>query len=358
MTRTVWLLPLAVALILLAPASADDPKPDPKKQKALADLLGKLKEKRQRGGNERYKLEVEMPGGTEIKRQESLDFQIDWPTGMFRLAGVSTYENPHEGVEVYDGRQLKTHFRLLNADKTPKGDWRYGLITGTLAGRTFVAHYWPIFFNRGVLMGSSVDAFYPGHITFDPPDSAFFLHKQAGAARLITLRTFPETPTRQNYYEYTFDLDKDCAVTEFRFLVDSETTIHIGIELKQWDKRWAPSGWTVTRSPGKKSQTVTKVRVTSFATDVPVTDENAYDIVPPEGAKVGRSDYLPTGKHGESKSDSYEYEVRDGKLVQISGPVGGFWHRLIDWRWGAPTVVFIGVVGGLVLRRFAFRRKV
>ncbi|MCI0700852.1 MAG: hypothetical protein L0241_07200 [Planctomycetia bacterium] len=347
MSRIAWLLPLAVALGLLAPASGDD-KPDPKK-KVVADLFAKLKEKRERGWNERYKLDVTMPGGT-----EKLDFQIDWKTGMFRLAGVSTYLNPHEGVEVYDGKQLKAHFRLLNADKTPKGEWRYGLITGTLESRTLVAHYWPVFFNRGVLLESSLDAFYPGHFTFAPHDTSFFLHKQG--AKLVTLRTFPETPTRKNYFEYTFDPEKDWAVTEFRSEMDGETVIHIAVELKQWDKRWAPAGWTLTRFPNR-NPSVTKVRVTSFATDVPVTEENAYDIIPPEGAKVGRSHYQPTGTPHLNKIERYEYEVREGKLVQISGPVCGFWQRVSNWQWGI-VVMSVGVVGCLALRRFVFGRKV
>jgi hypothetical protein len=361
MIRIARVLPLIAALGLLSSASADDSKPDPKK-KVVEDVLARLKEKRERGWNERYKLAVEattgLANGAGNKCHEQRDFQVDWKTGKFRLESVTTCLNPHEGVEIYDGKQLKTHFRLLNEDKTPKGAWRYGLNTGTHEGRVFVSHFWPIFFNRGVLIASSMHSFHPGHFTFDLPDaSALFVHKQAGAGgRLVTLRTFPENPARQSYFEYTFDLDKDCGVTEFRWSQDGEIATRIEIELKNWEKRWAPSGWTVTGYAKKVPSSVTKVTVNSFAPDVPVTDENAYDIVPPEGAKVGRTDYQPTGKPHQSKVESYEYVVRDGELVQTSGPTVSLWQRLSAWRWLLAGVAF-GVVGGLVVRRFALRRK-
>lgn len=348
MVRTTGLLALVVAVGSLAPAAAGDTKAE---DRVIEGVLAKLKEKRERGWNERYKIDFDMPTG-----KDKIDFQVDWKTGMFRLHGVVASENPHEGVEVFDGKQLKTHFQLRNADKSPKGDWRYGLVTGEQRNQVFVAHYWPIFFNRGVLKGSSTDVFYPGHFSFDPPSVvAFFLHKQERAGKLVTLRTFPETPTRKNFYEYTFDLEKDCAVTGFRFWMDDEEITRLEVEMKKWGERRAPAGWVLTRYPARKDRTVAKAKVTSFEPDVPVTEENAYDIVPPEGAKVGRSDFGPKDKQGAPTINFYEYEVKDGKLVQISGPIASFWMRLGNWRWGIAALGFFGTAA-VILRRFRIRR--
>jgi hypothetical protein len=188
-----------------------------------------------------------------------------------------------------------------------------------------------------------------------PAPAALYVHKQGAGA--VVLRTYPDSPTSKSYYEYTFDLDRDCAVTEFRSSVRGETVAHIKTEFKQWDTRWAPSGWVLTMNPDrpKNQQSVTKVRVTSFAADVPVTEDNEYNVVPPEGARVLRHDFKATEQPGERKSTDYEYVVKDGKLVQLSGPVESFWQKLGKWE-GAAAAAVVGATA-LLVRRLVLRRK-
>src|SRR5207244_3523050 len=88
--------------------------------------------------------------------------------------------------------------------------------------------------------------------------------------------------------------------------------------------RWAMSGWTFTTFDGQGgAEQVVKVKVTEFAEDAKAGQPDPFDIVPPEGATVGRSHYVVTrDARGEwdLKIIPYKYEVKNGKLVQTEGP--------------------------------------
>jgi hypothetical protein len=88
MSRARWGLALVIAFSFLCVAKAD--KPEPKKE--VDELLGKLKKKRDSGGKHAYKLEFFTTsfnkGAPTGACPTSKEFQIDWKSSKFRLAGL------------------------------------------------------------------------------------------------------------------------------------------------------------------------------------------------------------------------------------------------------------------------------
>src|SRR5262245_188265 len=351
MSRIVWLLPLAVVLGLIAPASSEEPKPDPKK-KALTDLLGKLKEKRGRGGNQVYKLEFERTfinkGVAGQPCRTVWEFQFDWPTGKFRLVGWDGCAiKPFEIIKIYDGEKIKTKFRDVTPDGKPTGDgsWKYGMITGIMTPDFQQRQYWPMFLQRGVIAGLN-DYFSPGHLVFRTDEEKLFVDGEVvrDGRKCISLKTFSEGTDIPMQYEYSIDPDKDYSVVGYVFyrnnIVDCSLDIKV-VEDKKQPGRWVLSEWTyVGWSAKAMPEQTTKVKVVHFVEDVPVGKDNAYDIVYPEGAKVGRGHYGPPKKKGDYYHiDRYQYEVKNGKLVQLSGsPEYLDWARSY-WPWMASRAV-------------------
>ncbi|MCS6864638.1 MAG: hypothetical protein RMJ56_17560 [Gemmataceae bacterium] len=202
MIRSMWVLPLVMALGVLSPASGgEEPNPDAKR-KALADLLGKLKEKRDRQGNQVYKLEFVRTGfnkGVATGNCRILkEFQVEWKSGKFRQSGWDGCQiEPFEQIEMYDGEKLKTQFRAVTREGKPTGDgtWEYGMVTGRLNSRTFKYEYWPVFLHKGMIPGHD-DVFYPGHFVIEPVAEKFFIQGEVirDNRKCISLKTFPENP--------------------------------------------------------------------------------------------------------------------------------------------------------------------
>ncbi|MCS6864637.1 MAG: hypothetical protein RMJ56_17555 [Gemmataceae bacterium] len=127
-------------------------------------------------------------------------------------------------------------------------------------------------------------------------------------------------------------------------------SLDIKVEPVTGTRQWAITEWTYVswNLDAAPIQTV-KVKVLHFAEDVPVGPNNTYDVVPPEGAKVGRSHYeLPKGQQ-DPQIDFYQYVVKDGKLVQTAGPTDPLYWVRRNWRWLALVVV--SVLIALVIRR-------
>ncbi|MBX9580125.1 MAG: hypothetical protein K2X87_07430 [Gemmataceae bacterium] len=343
-----------VIVCALAGVSAQQP---PAGQAQLAEVLAALKEKRRAPGNETYTFSIEVVNqlgdGKSRKSRIAEDFQIDWPTGKFREEGLSTYMYPNEGLQVFDGKRVLSKLRNVTDDGKATSDWKYGIITGDHRNNVYVALFWPIFFNRGVIKSAGSQGFYPGHLTFDAPEDAFFLHRHLvlDGSKCAVLRSFPEGSVDPVYYETVVDPGKGYGVRAFSMYVNNVRTLQIDIPLKLWPDGWAPAGWTLTRTSNGRVHESAKATVTQYAKDVPVGSDNDYAVTPPDGAKVGRSDYSAPGATSDFTRTEYQYEVRDGRLVQTGGPAEGFWagRRLLWYGLGALTLVLIGM---LLVRRF------
>lgn len=216
MIRVFFFTSLVVALGLASqPARAQQKLP------TAADVLAKLKEKRERGGVQRYKLEFEhliFQGGGQKSQtcRQVWELQIDWKTGKFREAGWNGCNpQPREQIAVYDGERIRTQFRDVAKDGKPTGDaaWKYGMGTGHLNSRIFQAEWWPVFFQKGAIAGLN-DTYYPGHILFDPDPEKFFVNGDVtrDGRKCISLKTFPEHPIGQMQYDYLIDPGKDYAI--------------------------------------------------------------------------------------------------------------------------------------------------
>jgi hypothetical protein len=182
--------------LLSASASAQQKLP------TAAEVMGKLKEKRDSGGVWKYKLEFETTGFANGQVngtcRSAYEFLVDWKTGTFREDGWDGCDSePFEILKVYDGQQTKTKFRSVTSDRKPIGDgsWKYGFSTGRMNSGTYQAPWWPVFFHKGVIAGGN-DGFYPGHFVFDPDADKFFIHGEIlkGGQKCISLKTFPENP--------------------------------------------------------------------------------------------------------------------------------------------------------------------
>ena len=171
-----------IALFAAGVAFASLPVAAQQKLPTAAEVLAKLKEKRDSGRIQRFKLEFDQTfyeGGRKVMscRVVKNEFLIDWHSGHFRLAGWDGCAiKPFEQIEVYNGERIKTQHRAVTKEGTPDGDgsWEYGLNTGSLNSRVFKAEYWPVFFHKGVIAGLD-DHFYPGHFVFDPDLDKFFI---------------------------------------------------------------------------------------------------------------------------------------------------------------------------------------
>jgi hypothetical protein len=349
-----------MALGVLSPVTGEEePKPDAKKQ-ALADLLGKLKEKRDRQGNQVYKLEFERTGfnkgiATGICREE-WELQIDWKTGKFRDSGwTGCMAQPYEIIRIYDGEKIKTQYRDVTKEGKPTGDgsWKYGLVTGRMNSAVFQREYWPVFLHRGMIPDLH-EMFYPGHLVFEPDAEKFFVQGEVmrDGRKCISLKTFPENPTTPIQYEYILDPGKDYAVVGWWYYKGGKPSMSLDIKVVAGKQagQWVLSEWTsVSWNSDATTAGTAKVKVTSFAEEVPVGEKNAYDVVAPEGSKVVRNHLtLPEGKQ-DQKNDRYEYEVKDGKLIQISGPSEALNWVWRNWHWLALVVA--GTATALLMRR-------
>jgi hypothetical protein len=341
MTRLAWLLPLSAAFgLLTAPANAQQKLP------TAAEVMGKLKEKRDSGGVWKYKLEFETTGlqGGKAAREE-WDFQIDWKTGKFRKAGSRLAgSGSFESTKVYDGEKIKTRFRYLTEDGKPVGDgaWKYGMLTGQPNSWNFQSEWWPVFFHKGVIAGLN-DRYYPSHLVFDADAEKFFVSAEVlrNGRKCISLKTFPDDPVAPSEFEYFIDPKKDYAVVGFRYMRSNAPIYSLDIDVGETKKpgHWAVRGWTRTQHGDKgRPEQVCKVKVKDFAEDVKVGEDNAFDIVPPEGTAVGRSHYEgPEAREYETRKE-YWYEVKNGKLIQTSGPEPPLWDRVREnWYWFALT---------------------
>jgi hypothetical protein len=348
-----------LVLMVASLGLASQPAAAQKKLPTVAEVLGKLKEKRDSGGIQVYKLEFEITtlqnGRAAETWREAWELQIDWKTGKFRQAGWKGWSfKPFEILKVYDGEKIKTQFRDVTKEGKPVGDgaWKYGLGTGRMNSANFQGEYWPVFFHKGVI-GALRDHFYPGHLVFDPDAEKFFVHDEVvrNGRKCISLKTFPENPVTPMQLEYIIDPKKDYAVVEFLYTRGNAPVYSIDIDVGETKQpgRWVPRGWTRTVFAGRAEVIqVQKVKVTSFAEDVKIGENNKFDIVPPEGAKVGRSHYeWPEGQEDLTRTE-YWYQVKNGKLVQIGGPAPPLWDRISENKhWfalaaGLAAAAFIG----------------
>jgi hypothetical protein len=226
------------------------------------------------------------------------------------------------------------------------------MVTGRLKSAIFQTHYWPVFFHKGAIAGLD-DQFYPGHFVFDPDAEKFFVHDEIikDGRKCISLKTFPEHPVGQMQYEYLIDPKKDYSVVWFMYSQKNALYFSLDIDVGEGKQpgRWAIRGWTFTMygAMGRPEQIV-KVKVVNFAEDVAIGENNKFDIVPPEGAKVIRNHLeLPEGTQ-DQKNTQYEYEVKDGKLVQTAGPKPPLLDRIREnWHWfalasGLAAASFVG----------------
>jgi hypothetical protein len=319
---------LAFTLLAAGLALACPPASAQKKLPTAADVLGKLKEKRERAGVQRYKLEFVVTGFRDGKLvedgHEAWEVFFDWKTGRFRQVGWKGWGgDSFEITEVYDGERIKTRFRDVTKDRKPVGNgaWKYGMLTGRPNSWVFQAHWWPVFFHRGAIAGLH-DTFFPPHFGFEPDSEKFFVDGEVvrNGRKCISLKTETE---RDMQYEYLIDLSKDHAVAAFTYYRGGRTyyALDIDVVAAKQPGRWGLSGWTYTVLAGDVAPNrVYRVKVSEFEDDVKLGKDDPFDIVPPEGAKVGRSHYvLIQGTH-DVKTVSFEYRVKNGKLVQVGGP--------------------------------------
>ena len=111
MTRlTLFAMLVAIGCLSNQPVSAQT-----KKLPTTAEVLAKLKEKRESGGIQVYKMEFEIaflqkePTTTGREVRELL---FDWRTTKYRETGWKGWgTEPYEITEVFDGERLKTRFR-------------------------------------------------------------------------------------------------------------------------------------------------------------------------------------------------------------------------------------------------------
>jgi hypothetical protein len=361
MTRLTSLVVLAAAIGLVIPPARGQ---NPKKLPTVAEVLAKLKEKRDRGGEQTYKLEFEWTGlnnGQPVGscRSGYDEFRIDWATGRFHSVGWDgCVPKPYEIIRIYDGKMIKTQFRDVTADRKPIGDgtWKYGMMTGRRDSATFQAEYWPIFFHTGSIRTVS-DLYYPGHFVFDPDPEKFFVDGEVtrGGQRCISLKTFPEHPIGQMRYEYLIDPGKDYAVVACVYSREKAVafSLDITVEPAKQPGRWVPTKWAVAWYDGKgRINQVVQVKVTGFS-ESETAAADKYDIVPPEGARVGRTHTEFSEDKQETKDTHYQYEVQDGKLVQIAGPAPPLWDRVREnWHW----FVLAGGLAAAALVGFRKRR--
>ena len=206
----------SVAVLILAsrPAAAQQKLP------TVAEVLGKLKEKRDSGGIQVYEFAFERiyyENGSVVQtcRMVKDAFQIDWKTGKHRTSGWDACgSEPFEQIEVYDGEKIKTQFRSVTKEGKPVGDgaWKYGMLTGRPNSWVFQAEYWPVFFHKGAIRGLD-EPFYAGHLAFDPDGEKFFIDGEIhrDGQKCISLKTSPST-YREMQYEYLIDPKKDYSV--------------------------------------------------------------------------------------------------------------------------------------------------
>jgi hypothetical protein len=152
-------------------------------------------------------------------------------------------------------------------------------------------------------------------------------------------------------HEYFIDPRRDYAVIGFVYSIGGVPIETLDMDLVETKKsgQWVLRGWMWTLFDKRgQTQQVHKIKVTSFAEDVKIGENNKFDIAPPEGAKVGRSHYeWPVGAEA-PKLTSYGYEMKNGKLVQIAGPEPPLWDRVRDnVRWfalaaGLAAAAFVG----------------
>lgn len=295
----------------------------------LEATLAALKAKRHAPGAETYKLSVETiidrsvfsPTGKVITCGSRKELTIDWPSGKFRLHDYNTCDDPYDVLKVFDGTKSHTKFKLLDANGNPKGDWKYGLVTGEMRDSPFKHEYRPIFLNRGVITDSGSRAWYPGHLRFDIADDRFFLHRKDG--NTLVVRSLPEQTNQQHYYEYTIDCAKNHAITEMsRCVGNGQKEYSIQIDMKQRGGTWAPASWQVSVFLGAKVVQTTNVTVLDYS-ELAKPQADLFELVFPEGAKVGRSDYQLTPDKKSVDVQFSEYEIRNGKLIKVSGSPRG-----------------------------------
>ena len=351
MIRFAFFAALVVCLTLVSHPAAGK-----QKLPTVAEVMGKLKEKRDSGGIQVYKLEFETTRLQDSKVfRENWDFQIDWKTGKFRQAGMKLAgSKSYEIIEVYDGEKIKTEFRYLTEDGKPIGDgaWKYGMLTGQPDSWSFQSEWWPVFFHKGVVRELG-KGFYPTHLVFDVDVEKFYVQGEVvrDGRKCISLKSFPDNPVSETVYEYTIDPKKDYAVVGFHCMRGNVLVYSLDIDVGEMKKpvRWAIRGWTRTQHGERgRPELVCKVKVANFAEDVAIGEKNKFDVIPPEGATVGRSHYEGTERQETQTRTEYWYEVKNGKLVQTGGPEPPLWDRVLEnWHWfalaaGLIAAAFVG----------------
>jgi hypothetical protein len=344
-----------IALFAAVVAFASQPVAAQQKFPTAAEVLAKLKEKRDRGGVEVYKFELERTGyqngqATRSCREVYNEFQIDWSTGKLRLAGwIGCDSKPFEILKIYDGERIKTQYRDVNGKGEPLGDgsWKYGMVTGRLNSGTFQTKYWPMFFHKGAIAGLE-DRYFPGHLVFELAAEKFFVNGEVirDNRKCLSLMTFPDNPVGPMQYEYFIDPSKDYSVVGFVYYQENSPFCSLNIDVRAVKQagRWDVSGWTLTvHGANGVPEQITKAKVTSFAEDVKIGEQNGFDVILPEGAQVARNHLELLEGSQDLKDTLYRYEVRDGRLVQIAGPAPPLWDLIRrNWHWFALGAALAG----------------
>jgi hypothetical protein len=344
---------LLLGLVLMVGSAARAE--DDLKKKQLADLFAALKAKREAAPRQTYKIAFDH-GATTRKVTNEWDLDIDWKSGNFRQYAKTNITYPVEEHRIFDGEKLKTQFRKLDENIKPVGEWKYGLVTGRLVSGDALNQdqFRPMYFHAGTIAGLH-DIFYPGHVSFAPDAKQFYIHGEIpyDGRTCLSVKTLPENPQSRMVYEYIIDPKRDHSVVGFWYHIGTEprTHIHLNTSLDKATNRWKLDGWTVT-SFTKNAAVWGTIRATCVhaPAGLPAAPKGHFDIVPPEGAQVGRSHYEREVGKVDDTIDSYGYKVENGKLVQTLGPnEGSVWYRRHGIRF---AFVATGGAGAFVFRRY------
>ena len=200
------------------------------------------------------------------------------------------------------------------------------------------------------------DQYYPTHLRFDADEKEFFVDCEVvrNGRKCLSLKTFPiarGNPAQAMKYEYIVDPNRDYAVLWLMYSRGDSLFLTTDIDVSEAKQSggWPVRGWTYTSLDGRgQPGRSTTVKVTGFDDNVKIGPEDPFDIVPPEGAEVGRSHHVVTRDlKGEwhFKIIPFKYVVKNGKLVQTAGPemTPEWWLtdnlRALMWRTMLPAAM-------------------
>lgn len=360
--------------------TADEPSPDPRLEKILADW----QKRRDRIKTIRYRVsgEVTLPKGTfrdpntgQALGPETPPHDISWPKNITLLLDFTTNRHrleeneqpysqsqkksvpPRVTTTVFDSKELwSLSLRPTDVPPNPNNP-DVSIVSGNMRGLAFSSEYWPFFLGHGVVGLITQQHILPGRMSFTPKTDVYHVQGDGNYANraCVVLRTQTQEYGSAVWDELWVDLGRESAILRQVAYANGKIVTDIQIDYQETRGGWLPQSWTISHARNNGQVfSFRRMRVDELEVDPAVSDAD-FRVDVKKGMIVQRMSYPGSPDDITSPNPDPISPVfragQDGTLDPMNGPKPRSLRRFYLGGVGTILVLAAGIAAAFWWRR-------